>query len=102
MGDFPAVLVCHNHKGRSWFIRSSLIPDRWFPRAELQSESSAMDILFGQRASATLSRLSCVSAEAWFDRHDAHRYELLEQTLRVGASEILSLLIFEDEEMLEE
>lgn len=101
-GDFPAVLVCHNHKGRSWFNRSSLVPDRWFPRNELQPESSAMNILFSQRSSTQISRLGRVSAEAWFDRYDAHRYEIWEQTLRVGASEILSLLIFEDEEMLEE
>jgi len=101
-GEFPAVLVCHNHSGRCWFNRSSLVPDRWFPRSELQPESSAMDILFGQRASAQVSRLSSVSAEAWFDRYDAHRYELLEQTLRVSASDILSLLVFEDDEMLTE
>jgi len=101
-GDFPAILICHNHKGRSWFMRSPLVPDRWFPRNELQPESSAMDILFGQRTSAQISRLSCVSAEAWFDCYDSHKYELLEQTIKVGTSEILSLLVFDDEEMLEE
>lgn len=101
-GDFPAILICHNHKGRSWFNRSSLVPDRWFPRFELQPESSAMDILFGQRTSAQISRLGSVSAEAWFDRHDAHKYDLLEQTFRLGPSEALSLLILEDEEMLVE
>lgn len=83
-------------------MRSPLVPDRWFPRNELQPESSAMDILFGQRASAQISRLSCVSADAWFDRYDSHKYELLEQTIKVGTSEIISLLVFDDEEMLEE
>ena len=102
LGDFPAVLVCHNDKGRSWFLRSSLVPERWFPRNQLQSESSAMDVLFGKKTSTQVSRLRCVSAEAWFDRHDSHRYELLEQSFKVNASEILSLLIIEDEEMLEE
>lgn len=102
-GDFPAFIICHNHKGRSWFSRSSLIPDRWFPRPELQPESSAMGILFGPKTSTQqVSQLSCVSAEAWFDRYDAQRYEVLEQTIKVGASEILTLLIFEDEEMLED
>jgi Zn-dependent peptidase ImmA (M78 family) len=101
-GDYPAVLVCHNHKGRCWFNRSPLVPDRWFPRTELQPGSSAMDILYAEKASRQLSRLSSISAEAWFDRHDAHRYEILEQSLRIGASDILSLLILEDDEMLEE
>ena len=101
-GDFPAILICHNHQGRSWFARSSLIPDRWFPRNDLQAESSAMDVLFSPNISTTKQRPKYVSAEAWFDRSEAHRYEVLEQTIRIGPSEILSLLVFEDEEMLEE
>jgi predicted small integral membrane protein len=62
-----------------------------------------MDILFGRKGSMSMaSRLSCVSAEAWFDCYEARRYEIMEQTIRIGTSEILSLLFFEDEEMLEE
>lgn len=101
-GDTPAFIICHNQRGRCWFSRSPLIPDRWFPRSELQSESSAMDILFDVNKSMTTSRMKYVSAEAWFDRRDAHRYEILEQTFRVGPSEIITLLVFEDEEMLED
>jgi hypothetical protein len=43
-----------------------------------------------------------MGAEAWFDRARADRYELLEQTVRTGADEILTLLLFDDEGMLEE
>jgi hypothetical protein len=32
---FPAVLVCHGLHGRKWFARSPDVPDRWFPRADL-------------------------------------------------------------------
>lgn len=96
----PAFIICHNQHGRCWFSRSSLIPEHWFPRKELQAESSAMDVLFDVNKSMTTSQMKYVSAEAWFDRRDAHRYEILEQTFRVGPSEILTLLVFEDEEML--
>ncbi len=101
-GDIPAILICHDHQGRCWFTRSSLIPGRWFPRKELQAESSAMDVLFDAKKSITTTRMRSVSAEAWFDRYDAHRYEVLEQTFRVGPSEVLTILIIEDEEMLED
>lgn len=99
-GDIPAILISHNHQGRSWFSRSPLIPDRWFPRKDLQAESSAMDVLFDEKKSMTTSRLKYVPAEAWFDRYEAQRYEVLEQSFRVGPSEILTLLVLEDDEML--
>lgn len=99
-GDIPAIIICHDHQGRCWFSRSPLIPDRWFPRKELQAESSAMDVLFDAKKSIATSRMKSVSAEAWFDRYDAHRYEVLEQTFRFGPSEILTLLVFEDDDML--
>jgi hypothetical protein len=100
-GDHPAVLICHNQYGRKWFVRSSLVPDRWFPRSELQPESTAMEVLFSNGPQPNNSRLRSVSAEAWFDRHDAHKYEIYEQARRVSPTEILSLLILDDE-MLED
>lgn len=99
-GEYPAILICHGHNGRKWFSRSSLVPARWFPRSELQPESSAFNTLFGQRPSD--SRIRCVGADAWFDRYDAHKFEIYEQTYRISDNEILSILVLEDEEMLEE
>jgi hypothetical protein len=101
-GDHAAILICHNQYGRRWFVRSSLVPGRWFPRDELQAGSSAMDVLFSQRPQSNNSGHRYVSAEAWFDRRDAHKYEILEQARRVSPTEVLSLLILEDEEMLED
>jgi Zn-dependent peptidase ImmA (M78 family) len=98
--DYPAILICHNQSGRRWFSRSNLVPSKWFPRDELQPESSAMDILYGQRQND--SRLRSISADAWFDRYDAHKYEIYEQTWRLSEEEIFTLLIIDDEEMLEE
>ncbi len=102
IGDTPAMVVFHTPTGRSWFLRSSLIPDSWFPRKELQPESPSMTLLFNK--SATLlapTRLSSVSAEAWFDCYNARKYEVTEQAIKISPTEILSLVILEDEEMLE-
>jgi hypothetical protein len=45
--------------------------------------------------------MSTISAEAWFDRYDAGRYEIQEQTFKVGPTEIITLLIIDDD-MLED
>lgn len=98
-GPEPAMLVCHGPEGRKWFNRPRHIPERWFPRDDLDSESYAFDVLHGENRR---SRRVVIGADAWFDRRDADRFELYEQTFKVADDEILTLLIFKDEEMLED
>jgi IrrE N-terminal-like domain len=103
LGDTPVIALYHNPRGRAWFRRSELVPRKWFPRAELQPESSAMNALFNQAvAPMTTTRVRTISAEAWFDKYDAGIYEIQEQTFKVSSSEIITLLIIDDEEMLED
>ncbi len=98
-GAEPAILVCHTASGRKWFYRSHDIPDRWFPRDKLDSESYAIDVL---RGNDNHNNRMPISAEVWFDRRDAEKYKLYEETVRTTDDEILTLLIVEDGEMLEE
>ena len=98
-GPEPAMLVCHAPRGRKWFSRPRHIPERWFPRDDLDADSSAFEVLHGD---LRRSRRTLVGADAWFDRRGADRFELYEQTLKVADDEILTLLIFKDDEMLED
>ena len=98
-GPEPAILVCHGLQGRRWFNGSPHIPERWFPRDDLDADSFAFDVLHGDDRR---SRRVLIGADAWFDRWDANRFELNEQTLKVADDEILTLLVFKDEEMLED
>ena len=41
-------------------------------------------------------------AEAWFDRWDASRYELCEESFKISDQEVLTLLVFTNAEMLED
>jgi hypothetical protein len=41
-------------------------------------------------------------ADAWFDRGEAARYDVEEQTIRTGHAEVLTLVLIREEEMLEE
>lgn len=97
---WPSLVVCHGHKGRKWFTRSPSVPARWFPRDDLDSESHAIDVLFGREAESRVPQK--IGADAWFDRWDAERFELAEQSIRVSDKEILTLLILTDGKMLDD
>lgn len=97
-GHFPAILVCHGPHGRKWFFRSPLVPERWFPRQDLDSESSAFAVQFGR--SPGTSHLSKIGADAWFDRFGAENFEVREQAVRYFGDCSLSLVVFDDEKML--
>lgn len=96
---FPMILVCHGKEGRRWFKRSKDVPERWFPQDELDADSYAFEVLFGTRGE---HRPVKMGADAWFDRGEADRYELLEQTLRISGEEVLTMLMLTDGEMLDE
>ncbi|MDP1644422.1 MAG: ImmA/IrrE family metallo-endopeptidase [Thiobacillus sp.] len=95
----PVMIVCHGRNGRKWFKRSRDIPERWFPRDDLDADSYAFDVLFGDRGEHAPA---LIDASAWFNRHEADRYEVREQTISIGSGEILTLLHISDEEMLAE
>lgn len=97
-GPEPTMLVCHTRTGRKWFCRPRHIPDKWFPRNDLDADSYAMDVLYGK---AERSRRVLMGADAWFDRREAEKYELYEETCSTLDGEILTILIFKDLEMLE-
>lgn len=97
-GHHPAMLICNNQfSRRCWFVRSPLVPGRWFPRDELQPESSAMEVLYG---TVLESRPHRVPATAWFDCREASHHEVWEQSRKIGKDEVLTLLTFNDVKML--
>jgi hypothetical protein len=96
----PSMPVCHGPQGRKWFVRSHSVPDRWFPQDSLDAESYAFGIQFSANPDSPMLRK--IGADAWFDRMGADRFEIQEQTIRVGPDETLTLLVFCDAGMLEE
>lgn len=98
-GHEPAMLICHGRQGRKWFNRPKHIPERWFPKQELDADSFALDVLFG---SERKSRRAIMDASAWFDRNEANRYTIFEQSMKISEEEILTVLVLNDAEMLED
>jgi hypothetical protein len=96
---WPAFVINHSSRGRRWFARAPHVPSHWFPRGELDADSFAFGILHGERPNDTIPHK--IGAEAWFERWEAEKYELLEQSMRTIDGEILTLLLITDQRMLD-
>ncbi len=90
------MLVCHGPQGWKWFIQSPSVPDRWFPKEQLDAETYAFDIQSGSDPDSPM--LHRIGADAWFDRTSADRLEVQEQTIRFSSNETLTLLVICDGE----
>ena len=97
---WPALLICSGPNGRKWFCRAPIVPQRWYPKQEIDAESSALEILFGNTQNDRGPRI--IGAESWFERREAEKFEIREQSFRSGANEVLTLLTFSDEQMLKD
>jgi len=92
---FPIVLVCHGKDKRRWFRRATMIPEWWFPREDLDSDSFAFGILHGGAAEDGFPRKN--GAGAWFDFRNVDRFELFEQSFPLPYGEVLSVLTIPEE-----
>jgi Zn-dependent peptidase ImmA (M78 family) len=95
---FPVLVVCHNKSKRRWFGRADMIPHWWFPKADLDPESIAFEMLFAG-AATELPRPTQIGADAWFEFRNAERFEIQEQSFLLPNDEVLTLLILPDEAM---
>ncbi|RXH35230.1 hypothetical protein XH84_05690 [Bradyrhizobium nanningense] len=95
---FPIMLVSHSQQGRAWFRKAPSVPEHWFPKQELDHESYAFSALFGKHEDKGGPRR--IGADAWFDRRGAENFEIYEETFRVAADQICTILFFNDTKML--
>jgi hypothetical protein len=100
LNQFAGFVICHTPKGRKWFARSPSVPRHWFPREDLDVKSSAFGVQFGSRSDDGAPRK--VGGDAWFDRPDAARHVVREQTVRVARDETITLVVIEDKTMLQD
>lgn len=96
----PAMLVCHGSARRKWFTRGADVPSRWFPKDDLDTDSFAFGVLHAGKPDDPMPRK--IDADAWFDRWEAEKYEVHEQTIRTGTDEVLTLILITDPDMLED
>lgn len=100
LGPEPGMLICHAPGERRWrwFRRGAAVPDRWFPRDDVDADSGAMEVLYG---GVDRTRRTLVTADAWFDRRGADTLEVYEQTQRLSNGDALTIVAFRSPEMLD-
>ncbi len=96
---YDAMIVCHGVEKRRWFRPATCVPDRWFPKDTLDPESYALEVLATKTEQPHPRK---IGADAWFDRPEAERYEISEQSFPLPNDEVLTLLTFSDPDMMDE
>lgn len=95
----PTMVVRHSRSGKVWHFPSPRIPHSWSPKKDLGRESSAFEMVFGAPREQPTPRK--IGAHIWFDRRDAERYQITEQSFAVGDGEVVTLLTL-DSRMLDD
>jgi len=97
-GPLPAMVVCWSGDARrKWFIRGRDVPDSIWPPDEPGRDTVARDLLGGSLRAA---RPEEVCAAEWTTRDDADRYVVVEDSRRISADFVLSLVWWKDERQL--
>lgn len=96
LGSYPAMLVCYGTAGRRWHTSGPDVPAVFWPHKELNHDTEAFTVLFGQPKT---TRPMIVDADSWIDHRSSNRYTICEHSIRVRA-EVLVLLWWKDESQI--
>lgn len=91
----PIIFVKSRNGRREWFRRARDIDSSWFPKECPDHDSFAFDLAFDAQKRPMGARK--IGADTWFDRRNADRLEIFEDSIRVGDS-VYTILILEGRE----
>lgn len=96
-GSFPAMLIWSEHGERKWFIRGPDLPTVLWPREQPRRDTIAYDLFEGKIVS---KRPLEIYADSWIDHAGARSYSVVEDSIKVGQDQVLTLLWWKDERSL--
>ena len=96
-GSFPAMIICSEGGRRKWFIRGPDVPEVLWPRERPEDDTLASSLTHGE---LSVKRPVEVYADSWIDHRDANRYSLVEDSIKIGSDQVLTLLWWRDEQQL--
>src|SRR5690606_5481724 len=92
LSAYPALVACHDARGRRWLVTSAQLPEQLVVRDGPHPESLAARLLKGLPAPGP----GVVPARAWAaDAHD--QFNLVEDSMLVGQGLALSLVWWKDQ-----
>ena len=97
MVSTPSMLVCHTRLGKKWHFPGPSVPRKWSPKPEIDQASQGFSLLFQDRPNQPTAKR--VGAHTWFDRREAERFDVWEQSFKTVEGEVLTVLTFKDQKM---
>lgn len=88
----PVIVACYDKDGKRWSMPAADIPNRWFLKDKLDSDTFAYDLIMNGKECRSLSKQP---ADAWFENSDAESYEVQEQCICSFGGTVLVLLYLE-------
>ncbi len=96
LSRWPSMVVCTSSRGRQWFARNDLVPETLWPVEQVQAGSELHKL--ARRAGN--SRGELVAADLWTNHHDAHDFELREDSIMITDDLALTIISWPDEEQI--
>lgn len=98
LGSFPAMIVCNAPNKRRWFIRGEDVPQCLWPVEMLDRNTKAYSVLHAQPIGK--GEPVEVYADSWIAHPDSHKYEIIEDSIKVSGDLVITLLWWKDERQL--
>jgi hypothetical protein len=96
-GSFPAMVILSELGERKWFVRGPEVPSVLWPRPQPRRDTIAYDLFAG----TTISKRPLeIYADAWIDHPSARNHSIVEDSVKVGRAQVLTLLWWKDERPL--
>jgi Zn-dependent peptidase ImmA (M78 family) len=96
-GSFPAMVIWSEHSKRKWFIRGPGVPTTVWPKEQPKRDTVASDLFEGKNANTTPLE---IYADSWIEHAGLGRSSVVEDSINVGQSQVLTLLWWKDERPL--
>lgn len=98
-GAFPALLACYGIEGRRWFSRGPDVPNEIWPPKQVHHDTTAFEVLFGGKEQR---RPVETDADAWIEHRNAHRYTVIEDSVKIADDAVLTIIWWKNERQLVE
>ena len=96
-GPRPSMLLCSGPGGREWFVASSEVERRLWPRKVPGENTAAFDLLRGASAP---DRPQDVDADEWIESDGADEYVVREHSRKINDGRVLTLLWWKDQSQI--
>lgn len=98
LSESPVMLVAFKITGERWFKRGRHIPENIFPVQELDPDSAAFSILYGDEGKE--AGPIPVRADRWISHREAKEHYIQEHSIKISDDTVLSLLCWQSNQKI--